>query len=69
MVTVLVMLLRFYKHIAPMAKHYFDTHPLGKKLKPTTKIDNKITHLIKTQQLPYDNTTLHEQLKKHGAEG
>lgn len=69
LITVLIMLLRFYKHIAPMAKHYFDTHPMGKKLKPKTTIDNKITYLIKTHQLPYDNIKRHNELEKQGAQG
>ena len=69
LIQVLLMLLRFYKHIGPMAKHYFSTHPDGKKLRPSTKIDNKINYLIKTHQLPYDNNSRHEELKKHGAAG
>lgn len=68
-VQMLLLLLRFYKHIGPMAKHYFDTHPVGKQLKRKTKLDNKINHLIKTHQLPYDKEEHHKKLKDRGAEG
>lgn len=65
----LVILLKFYKHIGPMAKHYFDTHPVGQKLRRKTKIDNKLNTLIQKHQLPYDKEALHAKLEKEGAHG
>lgn len=52
---IFMVLLKLYKHVAPMLKHYIDTHPAGRKLKEKTNLDNKIDYLIKTHQLPYDN--------------
>lgn len=69
LIYVLIILLRLYKHIGPMAKHYFDTHPVGRRLRGKTKIDNKINYLIKTHSLPYDKDKQHDELVKHGAEG
>ncbi|SRR6266568_7137390 len=66
---VLLMMLRWYKHIAPMIKYYFDTHPLGRQLKRKTTLDNKINYLIKTHQVPYDDVSRHEELEKKGAAG
>lgn len=66
---VMLLLLRFYKHIAPMAQHYFKTHPTGQGLRRKTKIDNRIDYLIKEHKLPYDKEAEQKKLEAQRAAG